>query len=116
MFPDLEEEDLASWEAGFQFSESGLESLTPSQREITMDDLVLLALSGQKDLLFQRLSRDVKLGWWGDFFTFNPEMQAYMGTPQFKNHMQELNLVAYWHQNGWPDMCRPEGDENFICE
>jgi hypothetical protein len=31
--------------------------------------------------------------------------------PRFKDVVQEEGLVAYWRQAGWPDLCRPVGDD-----
>ncbi|HEX9772171.1 MAG TPA: hypothetical protein VGA44_01805, partial [Steroidobacteraceae bacterium] len=42
------------------------------------------------------------------------------GTPlrrsdAFKRFAREVGLVAYWRDRGWPDKCRPRGDD-FECE
>jgi len=42
------------------------------------------------------------------------------GTPlrrsqAFKRFAREAGLVAYWQERGWPDKCRPHGDD-FDCE
>jgi TolB-like protein/DNA-binding winged helix-turn-helix (wHTH) protein/Flp pilus assembly protein TadD len=31
--------------------------------------------------------------------------------PRFREVLQEEGLVAYWRQAGWPDLCRPVGDD-----
>lgn len=90
--------------------------LTPEQRTVLADDPYLMALLGQKENLFRWLSREVKLGWWGDFFTFFPDMRKFASTPEFKNHLYELELPSYWRATGWPDNCRPQGAEDFTCE
>src|SRR4029077_14439640 len=33
--------------------------------------------------------------------------------PGFKNLATDLGLVAHWREAGWPDKCRPLGDEDF---
>jgi TolB-like protein/DNA-binding winged helix-turn-helix (wHTH) protein/tetratricopeptide (TPR) repeat protein len=35
--------------------------------------------------------------------------------PQFKEVVRAEGLVEYWHQAGWPDLCRPVGVEDFEC-
>lgn len=115
-FEGFNEQAREYWTTSFLVMEGGFDSLTPEQMEIALDDNGLLALTGQKELLFKWLTENVKLGFWGDFFTFFPEMRPYFGTPEFKNHMVELELPPYWRENGWPDMCRPLGEEDFICE
>ncbi|MCH7807577.1 MAG: hypothetical protein IH995_10660, partial [Proteobacteria bacterium] len=115
-FEAFPEQRRKYWHTSFQVAQSGFEGLTPEQTEIALDDNFLLALSGQKGLLFKWLTKNVKLGYWGDFFTFFPEMRPYWGTPEFKAHLTELELPAYWRENGWPDMCRPIGDDDYECE
>jgi TolB-like protein len=33
----------------------------------------------------------------------------------FRDLMREIGLVDYWQTRGWPDTCRPLGDDNFVC-
>jgi hypothetical protein len=33
----------------------------------------------------------------------------------FKRFAREAGLVAYWQERGWPDRCRPRG-EDFECD
>jgi hypothetical protein len=33
----------------------------------------------------------------------------------FKQLVTDVNLAAYWRAYGWPDHCRPTGDEDFDC-
>jgi tetratricopeptide (TPR) repeat protein len=35
--------------------------------------------------------------------------------PAFKDFVTDLGLVAYWREAGWPDKCRPLGDDDFEC-
>ena len=35
---------------------------------------------------------------------------------EFKAYMREIGLVAYWQQYGWPDLCKPIGEDDFECE
>jgi len=106
-------ENIETW---FDAREKGLQGLTPEQVEIAMSDPLILCHLNQKDRFFALLSEKVKLGWWGDFFTFFPETAPYRESPEFKNHVEELQLVDYWRKDGWGDYCKPVGDEDFICE
>ena len=96
--------------------EKGREGLTPEQVKIAMADPYILSFINQPDKFFSLLSRMVKLGWWGDFFTFFPETQPYRKMPGFKNHMRELKLIEYWQKNGWGDYCKPVDGDDFECE
>jgi len=37
-------------------------------------------------------------------------------TERFKTLMRRAGLVAYWRARGWPDLCRPVGPDDFICD
>jgi TolB-like protein len=103
-------------ETWFDAQEEGLQGLSPEQVKIAMSDQLILVYLNQKDKLFALLSEEVRLGWWGDFFTFHPETKPYRETPEFKNHVQELKLVEYWRRSGWGDYCKPGGDDEFSCQ
>ena len=36
--------------------------------------------------------------------------------PRFKALMQEMGLVDYWREHGWPDRCRAAGADDFACD
>ena len=44
-----------------------------------------------------------------------PSMHDVRQLPRFKAFVTELGLVEYWREFGWPDLCRPIGDEDFAC-
>jgi len=106
----------ANIETWFAVQENGLQGLTPEQVKIAMSDPLILCYLNQKDKFFALLSEKVKLGWWGDFFTFYPETAPYRETPEFKNHVKELKLVDYWRKDGWGDYCQPVGSDDFSCK
>ena len=105
----------ANIETWFDTMEKGLPGLTPDQVKIAMSDPYILSFLDQKDKFFSLLSEKVRLGWWGDFFTFHPETEPYRTTPEFKNHVQELKLVDYWRKAGWGAYCAPSDDGDFSC-
>jgi len=113
VLPDAYRANIETW---FDAREKGLEGLTPEQVKIAMSDPLILCYLNQKDKFFALLSDKVKLGWWGDFFTFFPETAPYRTTPEFKNHVEELKLVDYWRKDGWGDSCQPVGEDDFSCE
>ena len=41
---------------------------------------------------------------------------AFRQDQRFKDLLMELGLVDYYRENGWPDYCRPVGDEDFECD
>jgi hypothetical protein len=37
-------------------------------------------------------------------------------TERFKTYVRNVGLVDYWRARGWPDLCRPVGAEDFVCD
>jgi hypothetical protein len=35
--------------------------------------------------------------------------------PGFEDLVRREGLVAYWRENGWPDLCRPTTGDDFEC-
>lgn len=112
----LPDELRANIETWFHAYDKGLEGLKPEQVKIAMADPVILSYLNQPDNFFALLSKKVKLGWWGDYFTFHPETQPYRKMPEFKTHVKDLKLPEYWRKNGWGDYCKPVGSDDFECE
>jgi hypothetical protein len=30
--------------------------------------------------------------------------------------MRNIGLVEHWRARGWPDLCRPVGADDFVCD
>ena len=45
-----------------------------------------------------------------------PVMSEVRKLPEFKRFATDVNLVDYWRAHGWPDVCRPRGEADFVCE
>jgi TolB-like protein len=37
-------------------------------------------------------------------------------TERFKKFVRKAGLVDYWRERGWPDLCRPIGTDDFVCD
>jgi hypothetical protein len=37
-------------------------------------------------------------------------------TERFKKFVRDAGLVEYWRARGWPDLCRPIGADDFVCD
>jgi hypothetical protein len=37
-------------------------------------------------------------------------------TERFKAYARKVGLVDYWRARGWPDLCRPMGADDFVCD
>jgi len=45
-----------------------------------------------------------------------PNMLRVRQHPAFKQFAREQGLLELWRARGWPDLCRPVGDEDFECD
>jgi Tfp pilus assembly protein PilF len=57
----------------------------------------------------QRLVYTMLAGIW------SPPFKALRNDPRFKDVLRRLRLVDYWKKHGWPDRCRPKGEDDFEC-
>jgi TolB-like protein len=37
-------------------------------------------------------------------------------TERFKRYMRNVGYFDYWRAKGWPDLCRPVGADDFVCD
>ena len=37
-------------------------------------------------------------------------------TERFKAFVRDAGMVDYWRARGWPDLCRPVGADDFVCD
>jgi hypothetical protein len=47
---------------------------------------------------------------------WQPESAPLRKTERFKKFVRDAGLVDYWRERGWPDLCRPMGTDDFICD
>ncbi|MCH8930348.1 MAG: tetratricopeptide repeat protein [Proteobacteria bacterium] len=47
---------------------------------------------------------------------WNPALAEYRSSAQFKGYVRQTRMEAYWRKHGWPDFCRPLGDDDFECD
>jgi hypothetical protein len=50
------------------------------------------------------------------YLIWRPVFRDMRQLPRFKEFAREVGLVAYWQTYGWPDLCRPVGDDDFTCQ
>ena len=56
---------------------------------------------------------------WGNmpmFWMWEPNLQPWRRSESFRERVRESGMLAYWRKYGWPDLCRPVGEENFECD
>ena len=73
---------------------------------------------GAPERYIDYLEQTVQTRWFG--ITFNPPWLSkrtdVRKTDRFKTLMREAGLVDYWRARGWPDLCRPQGVDDFVCD
>jgi hypothetical protein len=47
---------------------------------------------------------------------WNPLYAPLRKTERFKAYVRNAGLVDYWRARGWPDLCRPMGADDFVCD
>jgi adenylate cyclase len=82
-------------------------------------DLLLIFLwagyFGDPELAMDAIEKDASINATGSYYWF-PAMRDIRKTPRFKKFVREIGLVDYWKEFGWPDLCRPVGDDDFVCD
>jgi TolB-like protein len=49
-------------------------------------------------------------------FVWHPSYATLRKTQQFKEYVRYWGVVDYWRARGWPDLCRPVGADDFVCD
>jgi TolB-like protein/DNA-binding winged helix-turn-helix (wHTH) protein len=45
-----------------------------------------------------------------------PQLKEMRQSPEFKEFIREIGIVAHWEAYGWPDICRPSNGDDFECD
>ncbi|MCH7822574.1 MAG: hypothetical protein IIA07_11195 [Proteobacteria bacterium] len=83
------------------------ESQTDSGISLSDLSIVLLAFGAYEEFAASRIS---------GFYTWLPDARDFRATPLFKKMFRENGVLAYWQDRGFPDFCRPLGDDDFECD
>jgi cytochrome c-type biogenesis protein CcmH/NrfG len=49
-------------------------------------------------------------------FLWDPVNASLRKTERYRSLLQSAGLVSYWRARGWPEICRPLGTNDFVCE
>jgi adenylate cyclase len=74
------------------------------------------AYFGDREFAMNAMERSVSLQASGLYYIWNPVMREVRQLARFKELVREIGLVDYWNRFGWPDLCRPVGDDDFECD
>jgi hypothetical protein len=47
---------------------------------------------------------------------WHPSYASVRKTERFKTFVRKAGMVDYWRARGWPDLCRPMGADDFVCD
>jgi hypothetical protein len=53
---------------------------------------------------------------WSDFYIWHPHAAEFRATNYFPDYMRRSGVLEYWQARGFPDFCRPLGDDDFSCD
>jgi len=76
------------------------------------------ALQGDTETAVECLRAEYLRDGFGAFFLiWHPAYRPVRRLPAFRTFLEDLGLVALWRSTGkWPDLCRPLGTSDFVCE
>ena len=88
------------------------DSLWPTK----LTDIALLAAYfGDAELALQTMREEARLGSPRLYVAWYPIMADVRKSQAFNDFVTEINLVEYWRESGWPELCRPLGTDDFEC-
>jgi hypothetical protein len=73
---------------------------------------------GALDRVIEYPERLTKIGYMASGFglIWDPLYAPLRKTERFKVLVRNAGLVDYWRARGWPDLCRPLGADDFVCD
>jgi len=74
------------------------------------------AYFGDQEFALNAIDRSVTISNGIAMFQWLPVFHEVRQLPRFKEFMKEIGLVDYWKEYGWPDLCHPVGDDDFVCD
>jgi TolB-like protein len=97
-----------------------LRLLYSNDNDLSSEDFEFLACiaahQGDPEFALSVIERAINLQATGFNTIWFPVMHGVRQQPRFKEFVREIGLVDYWKEYGWPDLCRPVGDDDFVCD
>ena len=50
------------------------------------------------------------------FWMWVPDLREFRQSDAFRHKVRETGMLAFWQQHGWPDLCRAQGADDFVCD
>jgi TolB-like protein len=77
---------------------------------------ILAAYFDDPEFAVKAMERSVALSSLSLYYYWSPLFHEARQLPQFKELVRDIGLVDYWKEYGWPDICRPIGEDDFECD
>jgi predicted Zn-dependent protease len=77
---------------------------------------IAYAYVGAQERFLESFERDNDVGFGLEDNIWLPELAPLRKTERFKALLRAIGLVDYWRERGWPDLCRPMGADDFVCD
>ena len=91
---------------------------SPASLPVLQADLnFVYAYVGATGRVVEQMERQSQIGDWAvteNYWT--PAWSPLRKTERFKALARAAGLVDYWRAKGWPDLCRPMGADDFVCD
>jgi hypothetical protein len=81
-------------------------------------DFVYL-FTGAPGRVLDTYERNVEAGWMNNaqwVVLWHSSYAPARKTDRFKALVRNGGMVDYWRAKGWPDLCRPLGPDDFVCD
>jgi TolB-like protein len=96
-----------------------MRSVAPQQLPVLEGELSFVyAHIGAADRILDFPERQLAIGYLfgSQFGLWLPHAEPARKTDRFKAYVRKVGLVDYWRARGWPDLCRPVGSDDFVCD
>jgi TolB-like protein len=79
----------------------------------------IYAYVGAPERMMEDYEEQLKIGYVGpgnNVWLWAPTYAPVRKTERFKAYMRNVGMFDYWRKYGWPDLCRPQGSDDFACD
>ncbi|MFU8832966.1 MAG: hypothetical protein ACNA7J_12550, partial [Wenzhouxiangella sp.] len=50
------------------------------------------------------------------FWMWTPKLKHFRQSGAFRQRIRDTGMLDYWREHGWPEKCRPIGEDDFECD